>query len=357
MLWRRKKLGLSRTDDWRGFVRTFLLVLIGTVAGCYLFIVMVDPYGDLPFSLPMDRRIVSISDRFMYPQIVRSHRFDSLVIGTSTSRLLDPDILDREFHARFANLAMSSGMAWEQAQMLDLFVRTDGAPKVLIVGLDSVWCDQDADKHRITFRGFPNWLWDDNPWNDLPHLFNYGTLEIAARLVGWHLGLYPERIRYDGYEVFVPPESQYDPVRAHHNIWEDMPSRSAPQPPPLPQAELARLKFPALAWLDAGLARLPASTLKILAFMPVSIAAQPVPNSETASIESECKARIVAIAKKYGAKVIDWRIPSALTRNENNYWDNLHYRVPVATRIANELGPAVLDGRPSDDGTYRLLVR
>jgi hypothetical protein len=348
---------LDKTDAWRGFVRTFLLVLIGACAGCYLFIMLVDPYDDIPFSLPIERRIVSISDRFMYPQIVRSHRFDSLVIGTSTSRLLDPEILDKEFHARFANLAMSSAMAWEQAQMLDLFIRTDGPPKVLIVGIDSVWCDQQADLHRVTFRGFPNWLWDDNWWNDLPHLFNYGTLEIAVRLIGWHLGLYRERIRYDGYEDFLPPESQYDPARAHAAIWQGMPPPSVPRPPPLPPAELAKLTFPALAWLDAGLARLPASTLKILAFMPANVAAQPVRNTDASSIEGECKARIVTIAEKHGAKVIDWRIPSVLTRNENNYWDNQHYRVPVATRIAAELGPAILDGRPSDDGTYQLLVR
>jgi hypothetical protein len=344
----------GKTGDWSGFVRTFLAVLLGTVAGCYLFILLVDPYGDFPFSLPIDRRIVSINDRFMYPQIVRSRRFDSLVIGTSTSRLLDPEILDREFHVRFANLAMLSATAWEQSQVLDLFIRTDGPPKVLIVGIDAVWCEPGADQH-ITFRGFPDWLWDDNWWNDLPHLFNYGTFEIAARLVGWHLGLYRERIRYDGYEVFVPPESEYDPVRAREGI--RLSAQPASPRPPLPQTQLAALTFPALALLDAGLARLPASSLKVLAFMPVNIAAQPAPNSDVSSIEDECKARIVAIAQKHGAKVIDWRIPSALTRDENNYWDRLHYRVPVATRIAEELGPAILDDRQSDDGTYRLLGR
>ena len=59
----------------------------------------------------------------MYPQIVRSKRFDSLIIGTSTSRLLDPELLDRLFHVRLANLAMDSTMAWEQKTMLDLFLR------------------------------------------------------------------------------------------------------------------------------------------------------------------------------------------------------------------------------------------
>ena len=99
------KLDLSTTVDWRRFALRFLGVLfIGAIA-IYLFILLVDPYDVIPFSLPIDRRIVSISDRFMYPQIVRSKRFDLLIIGTSTSRLLDPQLLDRLFHVRIANLS------------------------------------------------------------------------------------------------------------------------------------------------------------------------------------------------------------------------------------------------------------
>jgi hypothetical protein len=347
----------SDSADWHGFVSLFLSAFIGLVIGTYLFILLVDPYGTIPFSLPIDRRIVSISQRFMYPQIVRSKRFDSLIIGTSTSRLLDPELLDRLFHVRIANLAMDSAMAWEQKTMLDLFLRTVGPPKLLIIGLDTVWCDQDADRNRITFRGFPAWLYDDDPWNDYLYLFNYGTLEIAGRLVGYHLGLYPERVRYDGYNVFVPPESQYDPVRAHNNVWRGVPPPPAVLPPPLSPAELSQLKFPALAWLDAALARIPAPNLKILAFMPVNVAAQPVPGTHEAEAEAECKARVVEIAQKRGATVIDWRIASPLTTNDLNYWDSLHYRVPIATQLAKELAGAALSGQQAADGSYRLLAR
>jgi hypothetical protein len=160
----------------------------------YSFILLVDPYDIIPFSLPIDRRIVSISDRFMYPQIVRSKRFDSLVIGTSTSRLLDPEQLNQLFHVRFANLAMSDARARELQAILDLFVRTVGPPKALIVGLDGVRCDPEANRNRITFRGFPGWLYDDKPWKGFFHLLNYSALEIAARLAGYHLGIYQEPI-------------------------------------------------------------------------------------------------------------------------------------------------------------------
>jgi hypothetical protein len=51
-------------------------------------------------------------------------------------------------------------------------------------------------------KGFPDWLYDDDRWNDYLHLFNYGALEIAAREVGYQLGFYPERARYDATGTF-----------------------------------------------------------------------------------------------------------------------------------------------------------
>ncbi len=337
----------------------FLGVFAGVAGGLYLFILLVDPYGVIPFSLPIERRIVSISDRFMYPQIVRSGRYDSLVIGTSTSKLLDPLELSRSFNVRFANLAMSAATAWEQQTVLDLFVRTAGPPKALIVGLDGQWCLPDADRHRITFRGFPDWLYGDRPWTGFRYMFNYGTLEIAARLVGYHLGLYPERVRQDGYDIFVAPEREYDAARAHAAIWrgvasEGMSSGLVPPSPPLSDTERGGLSFPALAWLDDGLARLPSSR-KILAYMPVHVAEQPAPGTHAAYVEAECKARIAAIGRRHGATIIDWRISSPLTRNDANYWDRLHCRLPIAARIAADLAAAA-GGRESRDGSY-VLVR
>ena len=76
----------------------------------------------------------------------------------------------------------------------------------------------------------------------------------------------------------------------------------------------------------------------------------------TTSSRLKCKARIVSIAQKHGAKVIDWRISSPLTSTDANDWDFRHYRVPIATRIAKEFATAVLDGRASEDGSYRILV-
>jgi hypothetical protein len=344
--------------NWKSLVTLFTGLFAGALAFLYLFVLLIDPYDIVPLSLPLDRRIVSINQRYMYPQIARSGRFDSLLTGTSTAQLIDPRSLNGPFVGRFANLAMDSMRAWEQMQIVDLFSRANGPPNNLIIALDSVWCERDADRERITFRGFPDWLYDDNEWNDYLYLLNVGTIEIAVRQLGYQLGLYRERVRYDGFRVFTPPEASYDAARARQHLWKGRTPHQRPQnlPPPLSADERQELKFPALAWLEAILAKQPSSTRRMLAYMPVHVAAQPWPGSAAASIEEECKARIDKIAQKHGAAVVDWRINSPITREDRHYWDPLHYRLPVAQLVARQLGDAI-EGRDAEDGSYVMRVR
>ena len=341
---------------WRHFVRLFLGVLVAAMLGGGLFILLLDPLDMVPFSLPIERPLVSGSQRFAYPQAMRSKRFDSIIVGSSTARLIDPEQLNGPFGARFANMAMNASSAWEQWTTFEYFRHKAGAPKMLIVGIDDAWCDPNADRDRMR-HGFPEWMYDDDPWNDYAHLFNSGTLELAARLVGYHLGLYRARGRYDGYEVFTPPEGDYDLARARAGIWLGRAPQPLPNvpPPSLSDEEKRALKFPALTWLDTMLRELPASSIKVLAFMPVHVAAQAWPGTRDAAVEAECKARIAAIGRAYGAKVIDWRIASPITTNDANYWDGLHYRLPIARRVGDELVSAVLNGAASSD--YEIVIR
>src|SRR5262249_32310272 len=138
---------------------------------------------------------------------------------TSSSRLLDPERLDAALGGRFANLAMNAARAWEQFRLAQLFLRHQPRPQALLFALDWVWCDQNADVERITERGFPEWMYDENPWNDWIYLLNPLTLEFAGRLALHRLGLKPPRIPANGFEVFVPPEDAYDAAKAEKYLW------------------------------------------------------------------------------------------------------------------------------------------
>jgi hypothetical protein len=117
----------------------------------------------------------------------------------------------------------------------------------------------------------------------------------------------------------------------------------------------AALRFPALAWLDRLLERVPSSTSVMLATMPVHMVAQPPPGSRAAAIDAECKARAAEIGRRHAAALVDFRIPSPVTTEDSNYWDPLHYRIGIADRIVAALAEAER-GRESPDGFYRVLV-
>ena len=342
---------------WTAYSRWLLGTAIGGLAALALLIALADPYGNLGTGLANTPTMLDANQRFLYPQVVRSGAFDAALIGTSTSRLLPSERLNARFRARFAALSMNSATAWEEVRIADLFLDHATAPKALIVGLDVVWCDETAHPGQITPRGFPDWLYDESRLNDLAYMLNMKTVEIAVRSFGYLIGLEKPRYGPDGYGVFTPPEADYDAERAATHIWGKRDRHVVPADPPVEVSATDRAgwRFPALEWLPPVFARLPDGALKVMAFMPVHVAAQARPQSLLAAKEAECKTRAAEIAQRAGAILIDFRFASPLTETDTNYWDNLHFRVPVAERVVDDIAAAIAG---SDAGeAYRVLYR
>ena len=289
--------------EWRRFVLVAIGGFYGTIAFLAIFIVLMNPYGNLPKLMFAEHAITDINQRFQYPALIRSGRYDSIVVGASDARLLRPEILDQAFGGHFANLSMNAGQAWEQYRLVDLYLRQPGNPRMLLLGLDRVWCDQDAAEERTTFRGFPDWMYDDNPWNDLSYMLNQQTVEISARRLAVAAGFKSARFP-DGYEVFTPPESAYDKVKVRNKLWGNRgPRQIEPVTPPYApsEAERASWQYPAHPWLEEILSRFPGRV--VLAFMPAHVSAQPVPGSAKAARAEDCKMRIAELAKRHDASL------------------------------------------------------
>jgi len=75
----------------------------------------------------------------------------------------------------------------------------------------------------------------------------------------------------------------------------------------------------------------------VLFFTPYHVDQQGAPGSGTAARWAACKREVAKIAAETGAQALDFMIPSAITRDRDNYWDPLHYRVPIAARLAEGL--------------------
>ena len=179
----------------------------------YAFVVLVDPFDTLPLSPPADRAPVATNARFSFPALARSEKFDSTILGTSTSRLLRPAVLDAEFGARFANLAMNDATVHEQSRMLSVFARAHPAARLVLVGLDVRRCVTGDTYEKLTQRPFPEWMYESNPWLGYREMFNLYAVQEAGQQFGILTGIKRRRYGRDGYTSFVPPDSEYDAAR------------------------------------------------------------------------------------------------------------------------------------------------
>ena len=313
-----------------------LVVVLALLCGLYAFVAVVDPWDTLPLSPRLPRVPISSNARFSHPAIARNPRFDAAVFGTSTARLLRPVDLDPLFGARFANLAMNSATAWEQTELLGVFLRAHPTPRAVLIDMDGAWCGPVAE--RLTPRPFPAWMYGTNRWAGYREMLTPYAVQEAANQAMVMLHLQRQRYGSDGYTSFVPPDEAYDPARvdAAFARWP-----ATDQTPVSGDGEA----FPALALLGPALRAIPAGARVVLFFPPAHVEQQGEAGSRTAVRWAECKRRVVAIAGGWAiaggrAAVVDMLVPSAITRDRANYWDPLHYRVAVAGRIAALLGGA-----------------
>ncbi len=338
----------EETSAWRRFIATLLAVTAAIILAAFAFVALVDPYDNLAFSPAWKRYRVTTNERYAFPGMIRHGRFDGAVFGTSTMMLLEPQELDARLGGRFANFAMSFGTAWEQTQMMKFFAAHLREPaRTVVVGMDMDWCSTTVPMAKLTPHPFPPWEYDENPWNDYTHLLNTRALLHAVREAATLIRLVPPAFQDDGYYRFTPDDDRYDPERARQGLYAGTtvkpPLDPDAQPPPVGPRP-ADWTFPDLGLLEQGLDAFPAQTRKVLVFVPLHIA-QLLDPAQWAQF-THCKAAVVALAKaRPNTTVIDFMRPSVLTRNDEAYWDSVHYRVSHASEIIAGIVSAVEDGR------------
>ncbi len=310
---------------------TLILMLI-----IYTLIILIDPYDSFSISIPAKRVPIVTNQRFSYPTIARDKSLDSLIIGTSTVRLLNPDILDLEFDTKFANLSMNSATAYEQYKIYDVFRRNHDSIKYMVIGVDIVWCDTKQDPDKYTFRPFPPWLYDDNKWNDYLYMFNDKALENSVRLIEYWIGKRGPKYAINGYSNFLDDDSQYNLNKAISNLYGNSDKRKkfterymAPRKAPA-NNEKIDYTFPIHNLMNDILGSLNKDTIKIILFVPYHY------NKIYRRYDHlmQCKNEISKLSSNFdNVHLVDFMFFSDITTKDSNYWDSLHYRLDIAEQI------------------------
>ncbi|AXY22211.1 hypothetical protein CD178_01434 [Komagataeibacter saccharivorans] len=340
----------GRGSRWRQFCLLALITIVMAGGGLYLFIVTVDPWDALPLSPRFARVPVTSNARYTMPALARNPRFDSVVIGTSTSRLMQPALLDRAFDARFLNMAMNSASPWEQARELDMFLRHHPRPRIVMIGIDAAWCHERPGSLTSPNRPWPEWMYGHPAWTGYLHMASLYALQEAANQFLWLAGLKAQRFGTDGYTSFVPPDDHYDPARVQAIFARWAPPDNTPAPPGMADTPPATMGL-----LAEMLERMPASTLKILWFPPASSMLHGTAGSIAAARLQACRLGVGGLAARTPDTVaLDFNHDSTLTENRDNFWDPLHYRIPVAQRLMTDIAATIRTGRADDAIMDRL---
>lgn len=328
--------------DWLRFIRVFAITAGCSVACAYVFILMVDPYDSFSFSLPFEREPISTNQRFSYPALARNQAFDSVIIGTSTARLLKPERLNRLTRNNWVNLAMNSATAYEQMEMLKLFLRHHPNVKHVVIGVDDAWCQAGNDLEKFTFRPFPPWLYDENRWNDFLYIFNDKALENAVRMIEYWLGKREAKYDWSGYRDFTEDFGEYDLFLARSRIYAgDIVPKGLEHDLLIDEVQHSpSAGFDTFNILKSVIQMINNQADTTILMMPL----HGYYLSKGAENYRACKRELhTTVGSSSRIRFLDRMRIDNRTLDDENYWDPLHFRHSIAKELEDDLAKVVFE--------------
>jgi hypothetical protein len=149
-----------------------MVILIAATGGVFLLVWIIDPYFHFhkPFSFVKYRLY---EERYINDGISRNFDYDTIVTGTSMSQNFKTSEIDEIFGVKSVKESFSGADYKELSQNLDRALSRHEVKNV-------IWTmDFNAlirDKDYRAYTGQPEYLYDDDPWNDLSYVFNKSIL-------------------------------------------------------------------------------------------------------------------------------------------------------------------------------------
>jgi hypothetical protein len=302
--------------------------------------VVIDPYDTGRFPTPMRPGVLDGNQRTANASRGRDPRFDAAVIGDSRGQLLDPEKLSRSTGREFVQLTTPGSGPQEHLTMMRYFLRHHPAVAALVLSADERWCGHDP-ALPVIFP-FPFWLYRGD-LEYLGHLLSTRAVAAARNRIALAMD----------HAVPTDPRgySDYEAGR----VWNFHPGAEAAAAEPRPADAASPLdaapdaSYPAIERLDIVLAALPSDTSFVILMPPVYRAQLPRPGTPFAADLAACKAELARrVASRRRSGFLDFMIDGPISRDPENFMDDVHYRQNIArlieARIAALLDPGEAKG-------------
>lgn len=320
--------------DWRGFARLFGIAVATLSAGYLALALVVDPYDTGRSTLLSRGAVRPQGPRTASAVRGRDPAYAGAILGNSHIQLIEPSALSRLTGVPFVQLSVAATGPGEQFAILGWYLRHHPAPRALVLSADAYWCGDDPG--FSSEHAFPYWLLAD-PAAYLRGLVRFSAAQETINRIGWLLNPRRKVAARDGWWDY---EANYLGLGyGREQRFRDALDRPVPEAPEPHKAG----PFPAAARFRAELARIPEATALVLVFPPIYAGGEPRPGTARAAAEAACRAAIRdALPAHRLSALVDWRGGRPESRDPDLFFDQNHYRLPLAGALTQAIAAEVV---------------
>lgn len=157
--------------------KKFAVGAIALTSACLIMLAslvyIVDPY--FHFHAPIDGIPYELGNqRYTNDGLSRHFSYDAIITGTSMTENFLPSQLDQLFQTQSIKISYSNASYREITESLARAFSYNENVKLVVRGLDVG--EMGTDVNAMNLTSYPEYLYDDNPWNDINYLLNKGVL-------------------------------------------------------------------------------------------------------------------------------------------------------------------------------------
>lgn len=327
---------------------TCMSVLLGTILLMLLVFWIFDPYFHFhkPFSF-VSYRIYD--ERYTNDGISRHFDYDAMITGTSMAQNFKTSEADALFGVNAVKETFSGAGYKELSQNLERALQRNDRLKTVIWTMDSNSMIRDKDYDQ--YEGYPTYLYDDNPWNDVSYVFNKNV---------WYHGVLPNLIMtlkgepsttFDEYSSWEK-ETGYEYVMQSYDRWE----QKAETAPGLTEADVEMVTANIQQNFVDLVNQYPDTTFYIF-YTPYSICWWDFMNQE-GMINYYFEAELIAtklLLECPNVRLYNFNDKYDIITNLDNYRDKEHYGAHVNSMILEWLSDG--DGLVTKDNYMELFEK
>src|SRR5439155_5442368 len=169
---------------WLSGVLGMTLAVLGASAA---FVAWVDPFQQYHLASRYPPRFYFLHHRYINPGLARNQAYDTVVSGSSIMENTPNDLVAQACGGSSVNLSMPAMSASEQRLMLETALFSQPVKRVIAV-LDFNEFAGGIEERQDVAGPLPRYLYDRNPFNDLPYLLSWDVLAKAWHIVNGDTG-------------------------------------------------------------------------------------------------------------------------------------------------------------------------